>query len=169
MAEYFVDPYTKYYDCLESASSMGDQLASVGDEVKTISDNIGKLQSEISLARWKELGQMEISTSILPTMAERINSISSDITDVLSQVIAMAAALYESAKQLKEEDEKYEKAKEELETLKTSEPPQDTGTSTDHADWQLKYDAKQKEVDELIKKWGSPLAVTHKEAKRRSI
>lgn len=151
MAEYFVDPYLKYYNNLESASSLASSVSSIGDEVTTLSNNISNLISQISASRWQELGQVEISTKILPTMEARIKSVSSDVKDVLNQAITKADELYKKVKELKESDEKLETLRSELEELKKSEPSYKSGLlnneeSSEHKSWKSKVTNKETEI-----------------------
>lgn len=147
MGEYFIDPYTKYFNNLETTSTLGSKITSVGDDVKNISDNITKLDSQITSSRWEELGQKEISIKILPTMAERIKSISDDVKDVLQKVVTKAKEIYDKSKELKEQDEKLEAVKQELATLKAT-APADT-SSNEYSSWRLGVVNKEGEVNAL--------------------
>ena len=154
MAEYFIDPYTKYYSNLEVTNTLNTKITSIGDELKTISDNITNLDSQITMSRWEELGQREISTKILPTMAERIKSISNDVNDVLQKVVTKAKEIYEKTKELKEQDEKLEAARKELEALKASEPAYSNNNSSEenaaHSAWKLNVTTKDGEINSLV-------------------
>ena len=156
MAEFFVDPYVKYYNNLQQAESLSSSVSTIGEAIDQIATNVSNLSSQIDSSRWKELGQEAISSSVLPTVSARVASIKSDVTSVLSQVVTKAFELYEKVSELKTTDEKYETAKSELEQLKNSEPSYSSsdgkGESSEHKSWESKVKDKEREVDNLKSK-----------------
>lgn len=154
MAEYFIDPYVKYYNNLQNVSSLATNVTSINDELTTISNNVNKLSSQIDASRWKELGQESISTTVLPTLKERVTSLSGDITGALQQAVSKATELYQKVTELKENDEKLETENNNLQTLKNSEPSYSNGTtngseSTAHSNWRHNVSSKETECKTL--------------------
>ena len=153
MSEFFVDPYIKYYNNLQQASSLSSTVNSIGSAIADVAANVSSLSSQIDASRWKELGQEAISTSVLPTISARVTSIKDDVTNVLQQAVTKAVELYDKVSELKTTDEQYETAKKELESLKNSEPSyssgDDKGESSEHKSWEDKVKDKEKEVDKL--------------------
>ena len=155
MAEYFIDPYVKYYNNLQNVSSLATNVTSINDELTTISNNVNKLSSQIDASRWKELGQESISTTILPTLKERVTSLSGDVTGILQQAVSKATELYQKVTELKESDEKLETSKAELKTLKNNEPSYSSGIfsgseSSAHSNWRSNVSNKEKKCNTLI-------------------
>ncbi len=156
MSEFFVDPYIKYYNNLQQASSLSSTVSSIGDTIDQIATNVSNLSSQIDSSRWKELGQEAISSSVLPTVSARINSVKSDVTSVLSQAVTKAVGLYDKVSELKTTDESYETDKSELESLKNSEPSYSSsngnGESSEHQSWKSRVRDKENSVENLKNK-----------------
>ena len=118
MATYYVDPYTKYYDKLNSASDMSSNATSIASGMTESRAIIQGLNSTVSTSNWNELGLQQISQNIFPAMMEYGETISNNIENVLKAAADKATGeLLPEVKKLKEEDEKLDELKNELSSL----------------------------------------------------
>jgi hypothetical protein len=115
---YFIDPYTKYYEKLSGASSMSSDAASITSGMTESRAIVQGLNSTVSTSNWNELGLQQISQNIFPAMMEYGEQIANNIENVLTAAASKATGeLLPEVTKLKEEDEKLDGYKEELDKL----------------------------------------------------
>ena len=123
MATYYVDPYTKYYEKLSSATDVSSSADSISSSMTESRAIIQGLNSTVSTSNWNELGLQQISQNIFPSMMEYGETINNNIDNVIKAAVSKATGeLLPEVTKLKEEDEKLDGYKEELNNL--SEPTQ---------------------------------------------
>ncbi len=152
MATFFIDPYTKYYESLNNSGGMKEKLQLLIDNSTLLVNNISTLSSFVSSSTWKELGSTEITATNFPNIKEVLTSINTDISTHLQKAVNDAQTLLEKVKELKTKDEEYEKKKEELESLKRSEPTyadENGYESSAHSSWRNNVSTKENELKKL--------------------
>ena len=118
MATYYVDPYTKYYEKLSTATDMSSGADSISSSMTESRAIIQGLNSTVSTSNWNELGLQQISQNIFPSMMKSGETISNNIDNVLKAAASKATGeLLPEVTKLKEEDEKLDGYKEELNSL----------------------------------------------------
>lgn len=157
MAIYFKDPYKKYYDELGGATGIVSKASELVGSASTLVSTISKLQSQLDVSAWKELGQEQLVTVTVPALKERFDKFKSNITNSLQVACTKAInSLLPLVTTLKEKDELYESKLEELNNLKEPSPKyekdekgNDTGEVTSAY---AEYEKKKKELTELVEK-----------------
>lgn len=115
---YFIDPYKKYYNVLSGASGLGDAASLVSNKVSESGEIVGKLNSSISNSEWNELGIKELEQNVLPSIKANHDILTNNVTNCLAAIASKATGeLLPETIKLKEEDEKYDNYKEQLENL----------------------------------------------------
>ncbi len=115
---YFVDPYTKYYEKLNGASALSSDVTSISSGMTESRAIIQGLNSSVSTSNWNELGLQQISQNIFPAMMDYGEMIANNIDKVIKGVVEKATGeLLPEVTKLKEEDEKLDGFKEELDKL----------------------------------------------------
>lgn len=118
MAIYFVDPYKKYYDTLNSASNMTADLDSFSSKISESSTSLSQVASSITDNTWNELGVTQISSNVVPSLQANHETVQNNINNSLKAMATKATGeLLPEVTKLKEEDEKYESYKNELDSL----------------------------------------------------
>lgn len=154
MAVFFVEPYVKYYNGLKSIYDLNLIYPNMKTDASKLTSNINQLSTNVDSARWKELGQESISQRVIPVLKQNIGGLESDVVETLDKLITDTTTLYATSAQLKDKDEEYEKAKNELEDLRNNEPSYyaditHSSESNNHISWRNKLRAKETEVDTL--------------------
>lgn len=115
---YFVDPYTKYYEKLNGASGLSSTVSGISSGMTESRAIIQGLNSTVSTSNWNELGLQQISQNIFPAMMEYGEMIANNIDNVIKGVVDKATGeLLPEVTKLKEEDEKLDGYKDELDKL----------------------------------------------------
>ena len=123
MATFFVNPYTMYYEKLNSASAIVGNSKTLSQDAENVLSILTKLQNSISSSSWKELGSTELATTSVPALITRVNTLITNISSGL--VVACDKSintLLPDLIKLKEKDEQYELKKKELQDCLNSEP-----------------------------------------------
>lgn len=156
MATFFKEPYIKYYSNLTNTEDMSNYTYSIGKNIENMANEVGSLSSRINSLKWSESGQKELCNNVLPLIAFNLRTISVDISSILNQAVSLASNLYSICFELKNNDEKYEKSKKELISIKASEPPfysdfDDEIEALRHIYWNNKIIAKENDIIALEK------------------
>ena len=131
MAIYFVDPYKKYYDTLNSAGNMVGILENASTKLKEASDSLTNISSMVSDSTWSELGVSQLSSSLIPSIQDNHDTVKKNLNGTLSKMAGLAMnTLLPEVTKLKEEDENYEKIKAELDSLSAPEQFDSDGNTT---------------------------------------
>ena len=123
MATFFVNPYTMYYEKLNSATAMVGNSKTFLQDAENVLSILKRLQTHISSSSWKELGSSELATTSIPALISRVEMLNTNISSGL--VVACDKSintLLPDLIKLKEKDVEYEAKKKELEDCINSEP-----------------------------------------------
>lgn len=156
MATYFVPPYSKYYEELNGATHIVSKAGEVANSANTLVSTIEKLQSQMDASEWKELGQEQLVTSTIPALKDRFKKFKDNVTNGLQAACTESInTLLPLVTTLKEKDEAYEKAVNELNSLKEPSPKYETktenGKTVDTGELTSAYSAYVQKKDELTK------------------
>ena len=109
MATYFVDPYKKYYDGLSAATQIVSSANTLLQNAMTVSTTLNRLQTQISSARWEELGYQELKNTAIPLFLKRIDTFQNNISSSVVKASELAINdLLKLLTSLKEKDASYE-------------------------------------------------------------
>lgn len=158
MAIFFVTPYTKYYEELGAATSIVGKANELVSNASTLVTTIEKLQSQLDISNWKELGQEQLVTVTIPALKDRMEKFKKNVTNGLQVACTEAINnLLPLVTSLKEKDENYEKKLQELNDLKEPSNKYETTTrngrtvdTTNLTAAYKEYEKKKKELTELV-------------------
>ena len=115
---YYIDPYKKYYESLSQTKTMSSVVASSIEKLLESGNCLSKLNNSITNSKWTELGIKELSTNVIPSLKVNHDTLSDNITGVISPAVNKAInELLPEVTKLKEEDEKYDNYQKELNSL----------------------------------------------------
>ena len=77
------DSSKKYYDELNGATGIVAKAGELVGNASTLVSTIGKLQSQLDVSTWKELGQEQLVTVTVPALKDRFDKFKSNITNSL--------------------------------------------------------------------------------------
>lgn len=152
MATYFIEPYTKYYNTLNSSGGMENKCKELEEYINQLANNISSLSSFVKSSTWKEIGSEEITNNSFPKTSKTLDALKVDISEHLKLAITNSVALLGKVKELKEKDEEYETKKQELESLKKNEPSysdENGYESSSHSNWRNNVSNLEKEIKKL--------------------
>ena len=131
MAIYFVDSYKKYYDTLTNASNMTTEIDTASSKVNEASSSLTQISSVISDSTWSEMGITQITNNVIPSIQTNHETIQNNINNSIKEMSKKAnEELLPEVTKLKEEDEKYESYKAELESLSVPQQYDNEGKTT---------------------------------------
>lgn len=115
---YFVDPYKKYYDTLNSKTSITTESSDITSSVSEATSGITNLKSSLSSSSWKEMGLEQLATSTIPALSSNIQTLQQNFESGLKEAANQAInKLLPETKKLKDESENYDKIEAELNSL----------------------------------------------------
>ncbi len=115
---YFVDPYTKYYEKLNGASSMTSAASGVISGLNESKSIISNVNTSLAGSNWSELGLDQISDNIFPSMVDFNQKLISNAENVIKAAVDKAlGSLLPEVTSLKAEDEHLDQLKSELDSL----------------------------------------------------
>lgn len=118
MSTYFVDPYTKYYNGLNSNTSIVNESKNVVSFISDSVTTLNTLNSQLKSSSWREKGYSELLISAVPGLASNVTTLENFASDGLFAACSMAIKnLLPLVTELKAEDEKYEDLKKQLASL----------------------------------------------------
>ena len=131
MAEFFVDPYKKYYDTLQTMTDITSESTAMATAAGTAATSIGSVSSDIGSSDWKEQGVTILSSSTLSSLKSNIEIIGNNISNSLAAACEIAiGSMLPELENLKTEDENYEAIKKELNELVVPVQYDDEGNTT---------------------------------------
>ena len=131
MAEFFIDPYKKYYDTLQTMTDITGESTAMASAAGTAASSIDGVSSEIGSSDWKEQGVTILSSAALSSLKSNISTLESNITNSLTAACEIAiGSMLPELDSLKTEDENYESIKTKLNELVIPTQYDDEGNTT---------------------------------------
>ena len=152
MATYFVEPYTKYYNSLNSSGGMDKKYKDLEDNSTALLNNISSLSTFISSSTWSELGCDQVKNESLPKIKQALDSLNKDITEYFKKALDDSHSLLSKVQELKLKDEEYETKKSEVSICRSTEPAyrDNEGRETSaHISWRNNLATREKELETL--------------------
>lgn len=117
MATYFIDPYKKYNSKLGEIGNASSVISSTTNKISEAYTEINRLKTAISNSNWSEQGVEQLNDNVFPLLSNSISTFMNNISSNMSKIVSAATNLYEETEALKNEDENYEKYREQLNNL----------------------------------------------------
>ena len=118
MAVFFIDPYKKYYDTLQTMIDITSESAAMASAAENAVSSVDGVSADIESSDWKEQGVTILSSSTFSMLKSNFEIIESNITNSLVAACTIAIGnMLPELENLKSEDGNYEAIKKELNDL----------------------------------------------------